>query len=200
MSTLFKKFQTTKLNNVLDKLKSGNWCLNDKAYSSYNSNRTPLTNSAIQDNYYKNSSFFYDTSVRLKGKNPTEPTLKCRGTIMSKFGDNTTDMYVGTLTADEVVFAGGTYNVHNPNFYLINNYHKNNNKIEWWTLSPDFFSTSGDTAIPIRENGYMFYHTVTGENVTATTYVARPSISLNSDPEIVSGDGTIDNPYKIVED
>ena len=38
---------------------------------------------------------------------------------MSKFADNT-DMYVGTLTADEIVYAGGKVSTNNPYYYLIN--------------------------------------------------------------------------------
>ena len=54
------------------------------------------------DKQIKGTTFYYDSNVRLNGKTTKEPTLKCDGTNMSKFADNT-DMYVGTLTADEMV-------------------------------------------------------------------------------------------------
>lgn len=49
---------------------------------------------------------FIMTHICLYGKSLKEPTLKSIATNINKFGDNT-DMYVGTLAADEAVYAGG---------------------------------------------------------------------------------------------
>jgi len=64
--------------------------------------------------------FYYDSYVRLTSPDEKgyQPTLKCNGTVMDKFksviyeGNEIiieTPMYVGTLTADEVAYAGGRY-------------------------------------------------------------------------------------------
>ena len=81
--------------------------------------------------------YYYDTSVRTYYA--TKPMLKCNGIRMNKFGDDTT-MYVGTLTADEVIYAGMT----NPEWFafpdytnfLQNDYTRINNDLGWWTFSP----------------------------------------------------------------
>ena len=109
------------LASYLDKLKSGDWCLNDKAYASNTDNTTPLTSTEILDKQIKGTSFYYDSQVRLNGETTKETTLKCNGTNMTKFSDNT-DMYVGTLTADEITYAGGKANVINYNYYLVNEF------------------------------------------------------------------------------
>ena len=135
MATAFKNFQSTFTATELSKLKAGNWCLNDRAYDSSNN---LLNSTQIMDNKIKGTSFNYDSLVRLYN-NPTKvPTLKCNGTIMNDWDDNETNptpMYVGAITADEIVYAGGKVYENNPNYYLINNYQKTNYKY-FWSLSP----------------------------------------------------------------
>ena len=189
MATAFKNFQTRPLANYLDKLKAGDWCLNDKAYATNSDNTTALTSQEILDNQIKNTSFYYDSNVRLTGKAIKEPTLKCNGTVMTKFADNT-DMYVGTLTADEIVYAGGKVYTDNPDYYLINDYQKTNN-LYFWSLSPSSFFSSVDFAFVVDRNG-----------VVSDAYVHhfnsfRPAVSLKSSVQITGGNGTKANAYTI---
>ena len=191
MATAFKNFQTGPLANYLDKLKAGDWCLNDKAYASESDNTTPLTSTEILDMQVKGTPFSYDSSVRLYGKTTKEPTLKCNVTNMSKFADNT-NMYVGTLTADEIVYAGGKVFTSNPNYYLINDYQKSNG-LSFWSLSPYGFE-GYDYEFKVSEDGYL-----NNGNVDSDSGALRPTVSLKSFTTIQSGgDGTQSNPY-IVE-
>ncbi len=191
MAYAFKNFQTGPLASYLDKLKSGDWCLNDKAYASESDNTTPLTSTEILDKQVKGTSFYYDSSVRLDGKTTKEPTLKCNGTNMTKFNDNT-DMYVGTLTADEIVYAGGKVGTRNLYYYLINDYQKSNG-LYFWSLAPYDFNYISDSAFFVSNSG-----SVDKVNVYSSNYVAfRPTVTLLSSAQITGGDGTKGNPYTV---
>ena len=190
MATAFKNFQTGLLANYLDKLKPGDWCLNDKAYATFRDNTTALTSQEMLDKQIKGTTFYYDSYIRLNGKTTKEPTLKCNGTNMSKFADNT-DMYVGTLTADEIVYAGGRGSSNNQEYYLINDYQKSNSLL-FWSLSPNrFHSNYNDTAFSVGGNGFF------GNDIVYSGISFRPAVSLKSSTIISSGEGTISNPYVV---
>ena len=193
MATAFKNFQTGPLANYLDKLKAGDWCLNDKAYATSSDNITALTSQEILDRRIDgryDRSVYYDSYVRLSEKTTKEPTLKCNGTNMNKFADNT-DMYVGTLTADEIVYAGGKSYTGNPFYYLINDYQKSNG-LYFWTLSPTSFGSGTDHAHNVRYNG-----DVNSEYVYRDRCSFRPAVSLKSSVQITGGNGTKNNAYTI---
>ncbi len=190
MSTAFKNFQTGPLSSYLSYLKAGDWCLNDKAYATGRDNTTPLSNQEMLDKQIKGTTFYYDSYVRLDGKTPKEPTLKCNGTNMSKFADNI-DMYVGTLTADEIVYAGGKVSTSNSNFYLINDYQKSNS-LSFWSLSPYYFFSSHDYAFYVDFNGNL-----NDINVGYGYNSFRPAVFLKSNVQITGGDGTKANAYTI---
>ena len=110
---------------------------------------------------------------------------------MNKFADNT-DMYVGTLTADEIVYAGGKVNTNNLDYYLINDYQKSNG-LNLWSLSPFSFSGNYDFAFRLSYYGDLGFNSVDSD------ISFRPAVSLKSFTTIQSGgDGTQSNPY-IVE-
>ena len=204
MATAFKNFQigtlTTNIastyNNatINDYLKVDNWCMNDKGYSqsgsSPNYTYTELSANEMLDIKVANQSLYYDSYVRLYHKNPKEPTLKCNGTAMNKFGDYTTDMYVGTLTADEILYAGGKISNSNIN-YLINDYQKSE-YLSWWSLSPYYFSPVGDNAVVVDSNGYLGISRMNYSDISF-----RPAVSLKSGTTISGGVGTKANPYVI---
>ena len=100
-------------------------------------------------------------------------------------------MYVGTLTADEISFAGVTGST-NYTHYLMNNYAKTNN-LYWWTLSPSgWVSSDGyDYAFDVHSDGSL------SNNLVYDNYSARSSINLKNEIEITGGNGTISNPYEI---
>ena len=195
MATAFKNFQTGPLANYLDKLKAGDWCLNDKAYASETDNTTALTSQEILDKQVKDTSFYYDSDVRLNGKTTKEPALKCNGTVMTKFADeNNTDMYVGTLTADEIVYAGGKAYFNNPDYYLINDYQKSNG-LYFWSLSPNDFGSRSDRAFRVEFYGMVI--SIDGSVYTGSDNSFRPAVSLKSSVQITGGNGTKANAYTI---
>ena len=192
MATAFKNFQTGTLANYLDKLKAGDWCLNDKAYATSIDNTTALTSQEMLDKQIKGTTFYYDSNVRLNGKTTKEPTLKCNGTNMSKFADeDNTDMYVGTLTVDEIVYAGGKVYTSNPDYYLINDYQKTNS-LWFWSLSPNRFYSSGDSAFYVNVDGGVGSNYVYSDGSSF-----RPAVQLKSTVQISGGNGTKANAYTI---
>lgn len=191
MATAFKNFQTGPLANYLDKLKVGDWCLNDKAYATSSDNITTLTSKEILDKQIKGTIVYYDSRVRLYGKATKEPTLKCNGRVMTKFADeNNTDMYVGTLTADEIVYAGGKVYTGNLDYYLINDYQKSNNLI-FWSLSPDSFNGVDDNAFRVNGIGNL------SGDLVSNSRSFRPAVTLLSSVQITGGNGTKANAYTI---
>jgi hypothetical protein len=98
---------------------------------------------------------------------------------------------VGLLTADEVAFAGGTYNISNNTQYLYSGE-------SFWTISPayDAWYTGEDMAtfvsIAVLKNGYL---DVTYNCVRCEDGV-RPVINLRAGVEF-TGDGSFENPYVI---
>lgn len=198
MATAFKNFQISlskKIGNkdLSDYLKAGDWCLGDTAYATISDNTTPLTSQEIIDREVKGTTFYYDSRIRLGGKTTKEPTLKCLGTKMTMFGDDTTNMYVGTLTADEVVFAGLKIYTENTNNYLINDY-QNSKSFDFWIITPSGFTSGNGGAFSffLNQNGSL-----NDENNVGTSRAFRPSINLKFDIAINSGDGTKTNPYTI---
>ena len=188
MATAFKNFQTgilttniaSNYNNATlnDYLKSGNWCYDDKAYTTSTGGTEILDKTPY---YTNNTDFYYDSYVRLYGKSPKETTLRCNGTVMNKFGDNVTDMYVATLTADEIAYA---------DTYLVNNYQKTNS-LSWWSLSPSYYSWQ-DLAYTCHEEGG-----IESMGYIDLSLYFRPSVLLKTDTTILTGDGTKSNPYVI---
>jgi len=205
MATAFKNFQSTFTETELSKLKAGNWCLGDAGYSRTGSSNsdytyTLLNETQMMDNKIKGTSFYYDSYVRLSGANKDgyQPTLKCNGTIMNDWDNNETNptpMYVGTITADEIVYAGGKAYNYNNNFYLLNDNFKNDNFDYYYflSLSPSRFGGAGDYAFSLYGDGLMNGHDV----VSGGNYAIRPAVSLASSAVITSGEGTLESPYVI---
>ena len=187
MVNAFEFFQSDKLNDYLYILKVGDWCLGDNAYND-EIGTTKLSNSDKYNYYSNKKDFYYDSYVRLKTNN--NPTNKCSGTNMNKFADNT-DMYVGTLMADEIVYAGGEVDKKNTDFYLINDYQKSES-LEFWSLSPCKFE-SGAIDMVYYLDDFSGLNSNFGE--VSESHSFRPSITLLSNTQISSGDGTQQNPY-----
>ena len=88
---------------------------------------------------------------------------------------------VGLLNIYEYTmsYSGTTYS----NGYL-------NNGLWWWLLTPD----SNILLLNVHSQGYVGYDSV------ALACGVRPAINLKSSVKIVSGDGTLNNPYRLEED
>ncbi len=193
MATIFKNFQETKLSGYLDKLKSGDWCYNDNSYHFVDDKKVLIGSSRLLlDSMILRKQPTYEVLEQFVNKNGT---LKCTGKKLSKYADNTTDMYVGTVTANEVIYAGANQSA-NPDIYLINNFQRNNN-YSFTTLTP-YLSFMDDELIAYAI-GVQTY-TLTGSTLhdVSDEYEAnRPAITLKSNISISGGDGTQKNPYAI---
>jgi len=168
----FKIFQTSKLTTTdIEKLKVDEWCYDDEITST--------------DEY---GNEYYGAYTRIYTNQ--KPSLKCTGTKIAKFNDeNETDMYVGTLTADEMSFAGATSST-NYNYYLMNTYAKDK-YINWCSLSPGYFFEG-------YGGGYAFYLDSGGTlNSDYIAFYSRPAVSLKSGSVITEGIGTLEKPYII---
>lgn len=184
MVNAFKYFQrilSTKINNLYDGkniselLKSGNWCYNDNGTVDSNGNT------------------YYDTYLRLESYNSL--TLKCNGTILNKFSDNS-DMYIGTINVDEMMYAGGNSQP-NDSYYLMNSYQKDN-ALTFWLLSPSVKYYGFSSAYAVLETGTLHEMHYQGILNVSMQRSFRPSIILRTNIETDSGDGSKDNPYNIV--
>ena len=102
-------------------------------------------------------------------------------------------MYVGTLTADEMSFAGATGST-NYTHYLMNSYTKNN-YLSWWGLSPYYNHAEFGNDYVFLLNIYS--GSLNSNMVDYPDYRSRPAVSLKSNTQISSGNGTIENPYII---
>ena len=180
----FKKFQTTLETKIgtdkslSDYLKVDDWCFDH--------------NIASTDS---NGNQYYGAYKRIY--TDKKPSLMCNGTKLNKYKDNT-NMYVGTLTVDEMSFAGAT-NTINKTHYLINDYKPSDSSIwrAWWGLSPEFYFTGfgGDTVFNLCEDGSICGGQNLSYRVDTSGPLSRPSVTLLPNTQITGGNGTISNPY-----
>lgn len=128
------------------------------------------------------STIYYGAYDRLVSNN--SPSLLCDSTTN---GISEYKYYVGLISADELVFAGGKVSSFNysTSYYLYTG-------VSYWTLSPTFYSSSGVVFYFGNEGWY-------GYNYVDTSYDGVfPTIYLSAYSEYESGDGSLLNPYKII--
>ena len=175
------------LTNYTNKLEDTVWC-NDRSVGDNNNNgwisnggdlTTVLSYGARErSNYAQNTS-----TVK------NQPSLACtnkndRFTVNNGNGNQALQYPTALLTEDEIVLAGGVVGATNSSFYLKSGAY-------WWSLSPSYFD--GNSA-------YEFYLSGNGSlsNISVNpSYGLRPSISLKPGTPVVSGTGTVTDPYII---
>ena len=122
------------------------------------------------------SGFYYAAYTRLSADTPT-PTFEC----------NTNDVVtnnLGLITADEIVLAGGKFNIDNSAFYL-------NNNSFYWAGSPNVFIGSYSYVFGLRP--------VSGLDagiVGTLGGAARGVVSLSSETKLL-GSGTYNDVYVV---
>ena len=168
--------------------------------STYNTEETSFKETALYDSletfyennlsYYEkniaNSKFCSETSITDNKYNAYTriitneiPTFNCLGTsFISR---------IGTLTVDEIVYAGALYDEENTNYYLYNSEIEN----LWWTSSLARKDNSSIYPFLVSPNGSLT------ESVASTLYRGvRPVINLSRNTK-VSGSGTLTDPYNV---
>ena len=203
--TNLESWYTKNLALYESKLADTIWCNDKSTFTTYTSGSTYGTGLG-----YGTNQTGYGAYNRIYGGNPASyasPSLICpndnNGGKLSKFtvsdttnGNGNLTYKIGLLTADELAFAGFKDGYNNCSTYLQENTGKN----WWWSLSPDFFKgsaytwyiNSGSLQTHTTNSGYLFYF-----NVGKNNGCIRPSISLKSTTN-VTGEGTSENPYKVV--
>jgi len=185
-------------NKTIDQfLSGGNWCLENQKYieeGTYpNYTYTKVDNWSTYIDYY--SFGYYEGAVSLGKKQ-----LKCNGTIIDTWSDNS-PMYVATLTADEVLYAGASSGANNEHLYLLNNniieLIGGNGAAGMLTLSLEKYRGDGEIY-----NFILFANKVNGTYGVlygdhAWTMYYRPAINIKSSVLYGSGIGTYDDPYEI---
>jgi len=146
------------------------------------------------DTFSVSNSFYYAAYGRIREK-PHSLTLKC---------SNSSDRFntFGLMTADEIVFSGGSFYRNNSQAYYYlakdgsSSVTGNNN---WCTMTPAFFFKSIDNRTwadifyvsGFDRPGYFDY------SGTTSQYVVRPVVSLKSCVDYIGGDGSSSDPYKV---
>ena len=160
------------------------WC-NDKTNvtdTSYN----PWNMSNVNGLGYAKNATYYGATQRLVSTGGsaggTGLSLKCNGEL-SKITSK-----VGLVTVDELAFAGYARGIDNTTTYL----QENATDIYWWSLSPvGFLGDKAHVWYVFGGRGLFIFDRVNSVNGV------RASISLRSTTN-VTGNGTSDNPYKVV--
>jgi len=147
--------------------------LNLTEYTNYIAN-TKFCNDISHDELYNYNSYIRIITNKI-------PTLNCLG---NSFSNN-----IGTLTIDEVILAGANTITSNQNYYLYNS----NISSMWYTMTGAKGTDSSINMFMIDENGKVL--TTTAGNLYRNV---RPVINLIKNIE-VEGNGTIEEPYKILE-
>ena len=184
-STILTNLETWYTNNLAsyaDKLADTIWCNDNSTVSGglgYGTNAT-------------------DYAAYNRLRSTKQPTLICpndnNGGKLSKFtvsdttnGNGNLTYKIGLLTADEIAFAGSIADTSNRSTYL----QENTGMRWWWSLSPGLFAGGGAHVWGVNSGSLYSYFFVNGDDGL------RPVISLISSTN-VTGDGTSENPYKVV--
>ncbi|MBO4600628.1 MAG: hypothetical protein J5634_00075 [Bacilli bacterium] len=128
--------------------------------------------------YTGKDQYIFEASQRL-GINHT-PTFNCLGSKLTS--------KIMLLTADEIEYAGGLIGVSNDSYYL----YKSDIVNPSWTITPASGNASEFYPYALSNNGSIDDSIVGNQQKNI-----RPVINISKNV-VVSGDGTIDNPYEIV--
>lgn len=173
---------STNLNNYSNYIKDSVYCNNRKTL------KFTYKNIVYGTNGYGKSNTGYQTKA--KNITQTNPSYNCenindRFTVANNMGNMKLNNPIGLITADELFYAGYINLVAVNNNFLYNNY-------PYWTMTPSYF------------NGSYAYNYIVNKDIltskqTDTELGVRPVITLNENAKILSGDGSLNSPYKITD-
>ncbi len=137
--------------------------------------------------------------------NSTNPTLKCeqlndRFTVSDSIGNGDLKYPIALLTADEAIYAGttdGWGNRSNFDNYLYRKDRFSSNidytSISFWLMTPLFSHPQGGNMMSVAN--YKTNARLGHDHIKYTTSSIIPTISLNNENYIVSGEGSVDDPF-----
>lgn len=111
--------------------------------------------------------------------------VKDRLSVKNSNGVSVLSNSIGLLTSDELTFAGFSGNTSNTTNYLYTS-------SAYWTMSPAYYN--GSKAYNYIANGAKL-----GVLSVDSTSGIRPVITLKKDTKVISGDGSLNTPYKITD-
>ena len=190
IKTVLDNWYQTNLASYSDYISHGAGFCNDRGLNTtdevWNATDTKLGYGMNMTAYGAYGRLILNSNFRVNQK----PNLKCSQTndyfttSESHKGNRLLIYPIGLVTADEVLFAGGFGGMGNNGYYLYTNQY-------YWTMSSFHFN---------EVSSYVFNISTSGNFGGARVYAirgVRPVINLDSNI-ILLGDGTKDNPYKIV--
>lgn len=166
-------------NNVTNYLEDTVWC-NDRSLYSGTGIGTDST--------------IYGAYGRIMNKK--KPIITCPQqndsfTVSDTIGNGKLKYPIGMITADELRFAGGSFDgsTYAEHYYFSNFY-------SWiWNMSPYSYSDSARVGIKDTYGGSTSGRVTSYGTANTSTY--SPSISLNNNVYVKSGNGTIEKPYVV---
>ena len=102
---------------------------------------------------------------------------------------------IGTITADEVSYAGGLNGTNNTSYYIYQN--ASSGASWWWTMSPSVWN--GDDAVVWEVGGSSSGGRLNDSYYDGVYYTngVRPVVSLKSCVQWSEGNGTTATPYQV---
>lgn len=153
--------------------------------------------------YSLNGNFYFKAYDRLeKSKNPTYDCTNNKDAFSLNNTETKFTLAVGLMTADEVIFAGGSVaeELSYPFTWYYNNATDGQSIIDadgFWTMTPSDYSTGA------ADMYYVNYSVLNGglgaDGVNLSNIAVRPVTSLKSCILWSKGDGSATSPYEIVE-
>ena len=142
-------------------------------------------------NEVEKNDVYYNGYYRIDNNGNVSPSLKCSdgGKINS---------WIGLITADELIFAGGSMKTRNYNkvYYNINSENQNYQN-SWWTMTPSYTDGIEHYVYAVEQSSNTYYNGVINPYGTNQGFGIRPVISLNKCTYFVSGNGYEETPYEI---
>ena len=185
-----------------------NWFVQtvNSKYSNYLSKDAVYCNDRELANGYSyslNGNFYFKAYDRLeKSKNPTYDCTNNKDAFSVNNTETKFTLAVGLMTADEVIFAGGSVaeEMSYPFTWYYNNATDGQSIIDtdgFWTMTPSGYNAG--TANMYYVNYSVLNGGLGADGVNLSNIATRPVTSLKSCILWSKGDGSASNPYEIVE-
>ena len=123
----------------------------------------------------------------MKNAKQHKPSTRCpsNDSYGVEAGNRKLTYAVGLLTIDETILAGTNWSTRSRNYYLYTNYY-------YWLLSPSRWDSSGsEVVLHGFSSGSLVGYRVDG------VFSVRPAVTIASSAQVLSGDGSQNNPYVI---
>ena len=180
----------------------------------YENNLTSYTNYLSKDAIYCNDrelasgetystgtrnidSFDFKSNERLyTNKTPTYDCTNIKDAFSVNNAKAKLTYPIALMTADEIAYAGGVFGQNTPMWYDINSEYNSINGSYWWSLSPGYRSSWGNSTVWLALGSGNSGCLNNGTTVDSSSGV-RPVVSLKSCVQWKSGNGSSSSPYEI---